>query len=293
MKFFLKIFKEPLFHFILLGGVIFLVYYFVLGPVASNPMEIIVSQGKIKNLAEIFSRTWQRSPSSEELQGLVDDYIREEILYREGVRLGLDQNDSIIRRRVGQKMDFIIEDDAVKIEPSEAQLRQFFKEHIDTFRVEPKFSFRQIYFKTDPSGPNEKAQLQAKLNFLKKDPTYSKWKTFGDPSLLDSNYKERTLSEIKKIFGKSFAEQLKELPSQQWLGPVSSSYGKHLLWIEHQQAAIEPLFKEVLPQVKREWSYQQRKDMRQKFYQELRKNYRVLIKEPSEDAYAEANEEKK
>jgi hypothetical protein len=293
MKFLQKILKEPLFHFFILGALIFALYSWVSQPGGPESNEILITQGKIQNLSEIFIRTWQRPPSTEELQGLIEDHIREEIFYREGVKMGLDQDDTMVRRRVEQKMDFLIEDDSNQMEPGETQLRKFLKENIGAFLVEPKYSFRQIYLNPDRRGDKLAEDAQVTLKKIREEPAREDWAGLGDPSLLDPQYQELRLSELQNIFGKEFAEQLKNLPINQWIGPISSSYGTHILSIVHRGDPREPAFEEVRESVEREWSYRQREERKKQFYQDLRKNYRVILEEPPSIPLADSNEGQK
>jgi hypothetical protein len=150
----MKIVREPLLHFLILGAVIFMAYGITARHKANNPGEIVVTQGTIENLVTGFTRTWQRPPTEDELQGLVRDYIREEAAYREALALGLDRDDMIVRRRLQQKLEFVSNDLATRIEPSDEDLQSFLQAHKGTFQTEPLFSFRQIYFNPQLHGEN-------------------------------------------------------------------------------------------------------------------------------------------
>jgi hypothetical protein len=127
--------REPLLHFLLLGGVIFGVFALVSRNDASRPGEIVVTEGRIASLGTAFARVWHRPPTGPELDGLMRDYVRDEVLAREALALGLDRDDTIIRRRLRQKLEFVSEDVAALAEPTEEQLHTYLKQHPDAFRA--------------------------------------------------------------------------------------------------------------------------------------------------------------
>jgi hypothetical protein len=150
----MKFLREPLVHFLLLGAAIFVIYGLVSGDRGGKANHIIVSQGKIANLVATFTRIWQRPPADRELEGLIQDYIREEVLYREALALGLDRDDTIIRRRLRQKMEFVSEDFAARAEPSDDELRAYLRTYPEVFAIEPRFTFRQVYLDPQRRGAN-------------------------------------------------------------------------------------------------------------------------------------------
>ena len=163
---FMKIIRDPLFHFLLLGAVIFAIYGFVTRHRTDKPGEIVVTQGTVENLVTGFTRTWQRPPTEEELQGLVRDYIREEAAYREALALGLDRDDMIVRRRLRQKLEFLSDELASRTEPTDADLQSFLAAHQESFRLSRSFSFRQIYFNPQLHGANLRRDVARVLNLL-------------------------------------------------------------------------------------------------------------------------------
>src|ERR1700746_3681432 len=152
----MKILREPLLHFLVLGAAIFAVYQFRTRHRTDNPGQIVVTQGTLVNLDIGFSRTWQRPPSPEELRGLVRDYIREEAAYREALAMGLDRDDTIVRRRLRQKLEFLSDDLASRLVPPDADLQQFLQSHSEQFHTETVLSFRHVYLNPQLHGPNLK-----------------------------------------------------------------------------------------------------------------------------------------
>ena len=133
----MKLLREPLLHFVLLGAAIFAAHSLLANHSVDRPAEIIVTQGKLENLVIGFTRTWQRPPTDEELQGLIRDYVREEAAYRKALAMGLDRDDTIVRRRLRQKLEFISDDLVAQTEPTDANLQAFLAAHPEDFRKEP------------------------------------------------------------------------------------------------------------------------------------------------------------
>ncbi len=271
-----RILCEPLLHFLLLGALLFLLY----GIVEKREVEqgkIVVTQGKIEQLASTFTRTWQRSPTQEELEGLIRDYVREEVYCRQALALGLDREDIVIRRRLRQKMEFLTDDVAAQMEPTDAQLNAYLKQHSGAFRTERSFSFKQVYLNPEKHGKQlaqDAAQLLTKLNQSKDQTDLA---SMGDSFLLDSRFESATESQISKQFGEQFVAKLSELTPGKWEGPIESGYGAHLVLISERTEGRLPPLNEVRDQVRREWANEQRLEANEKFYQSLLKNYVVEI----------------
>ena len=202
--------REPLLHFLLLGALIFVAFKFI-SRETSEPGKILITQGRIESLETAFSRTWRRPPSTSELEGLIRDYVREEVFAREAVALGLDKDDTIIRRRLRQKLEFISEDVAALAEPTDEQLNAYLKAHPDAFRGDRRFTFSHVYLDPQRRGANlsrDAAQVLAQLGRpgSKVDPA-----TLGDSLLLENEFKALPASEVVKQFGEKFAASLGEM----------------------------------------------------------------------------------
>lgn len=276
-----RLLKEPLLHFLVLGALLFVGYGLMNRRDAPEAEGIVVAQGKIENLRASFIRVWQRPPSSIELDGLIQDYIREEVLAREAMGLGLDRDDTVIRRRLRQKMEFVAGDLAEQGEPGEAELEEFLAKHPDHFRTEPRFSFRQIYLSADRRGDSLKqdaARLLAELNQAGAKADFQK---LGDPTLLSTELADVPAVEVTREFGGEFARQLAKIPTGRWHGPVASAYGVHMVWIEDRKDGRLPELAEVREQVVRELGDTRRREGNEQFYQDLLKRYAVTIEQPS------------
>jgi hypothetical protein len=272
-----RLLKEPLLHFLMLGAVIFAVYHWLPKRSNSESGNIVITQGEIENLATIFARSWQRPPTQEELAGLLRDRVREEVYCREAMALGLDRDDSVIRRRLQQKMEFVSDDIAAQSEPSDAELNAFLQAHPDLFRVEQRFTFRQVYLNPEKHGEHlvhNAAQLLVQLNQAGGKADVS---AVGDSFLLEHTFKWVPDSEVAKQFGEKFAAKLGELSSGQWQGPVESGYGVHLVFVEERTKGRVPELTEVRDAVHREWTNARRLEAKEKFYQGLLKRYTVTI----------------
>jgi hypothetical protein len=274
-----KILREPLLHFLLLGAGLFVLFSLVGKPTEERPDQIVVSAAKVENLAELFRRTWRRPPTQQELDGLIADHVKEEILYREALALGLEEDDIVIRRRLRQKMEFVSEDVAPPAEPSEAELRRFLAEHADRFRAPWRVSFAQVYLSPDRRGANVRSDAERMLVALdtgKADPAGS-----GDPFLLEQDYRELSGQDVERLFGGPFAAQLAELPVGRWSGPVESGYGLHLVLVRDRTPARLPDLAEVRDAVTNEWRAVRQAEANRAFYEGLRARYVVTVERPA------------
>jgi PPIC-type PPIASE domain len=275
-----QLFREPLLHFLLLGAGLFVAFGLVGKRTGGEPGRIVVTQGQIEHLAAGFNRVHGRPISPEELEGLIGDYVREEVYYREALALGLDRDDAVIRNRLRLKMEFISDDVAAQAEPTEEQLRRYLQEHPDTFRIEPHFTFSQVYLNPErhrESLAHDAAQLLTQLNQAGDKADVSE---LGDPFLLEHNFVALAASEVVKQFGEKFAARLGELPRDRWQGPVESGYGVHLVFVSETTQGRVPTLEEVRDAVRREWANARRLEVNEKFYQNLLKRYTVTVERP-------------
>lgn len=281
--------REPLIHFLLLGGLIFLGYQQFSG---SGPGEnaIFISRGQQDNLINTFSRTWQRPPSPEEFKGLLDDFVRQEIAYREGLAMGLDEDDIIIRRRMRQKLELLIEDMAALTPPSEEELQTFFTENMDDYRLEPSFNLRQVYFSTDRRGDSARGDIDTALQQLLADPGLSGWEQMGDAIPLPLELTDTRTSEISRMFGAQFAQGIENAEPGAWSGPIESGFGLHLVYVENVADARMPSLDEVHDEVQRDWFSERRSEAVDALYTRLAENYRIEIEPPAQAAGRPAGE---
>ena len=280
-----RLLREPLLHFLCLGAALFVLYgYFNSGEQMSTGGEqIVVTEGKIEHLAALFSRTWQRPPTREELIGLVDDFVREEAAYREGTSMGLDRNDTIIRRRIRQKLDFVADDLASQVEPTEEDLEEYFMDHADDFRIDSRFTFQHVFF--DPGKHSDDlSQVVNDLVVKLQEDQSIEAQELGDRTLLEYRYEDVSEREIANMFGVHFATSLKDVVTEIWQGPVESSYGVHAVFVEDVLPGSSPELESVRDSVRREWEHARRKDLTEKYYQALLDKYDVVIQWPGVEA---------
>jgi hypothetical protein len=274
------ILREPLLHFLVLGAGLFIVYGLISKPDSSSaPEKIVVTVGQVEHLAAGFAIIWQRPPADSELKGLIDDWVREEIATREAMALGLDKDDTVIRRRLRQKLELVSDDIAVLAAPTDADLNAYLQAHADSFRVEPRFTFSQVYLNPEKHGDlaHDAFQLLARLSQAggKADPA-----AVGDPFPLDHQFAAVPGSEVAKQFGEQFAAKLGGLLPGQWQGPVESGYGVHLVQVSERSEGSLPALADVRDIVQREWANARRLEANAKLYQELLKRYAVTIERP-------------
>ena len=171
--------------------------------------KIVVTQSQIESMVVGFSRTWMRPPTQEEMQGLVDDYVREEVLYREAKAMGLDQDDVIVRRRMRQKFEFLAEDLAARTgPPTDQELEAYLRQHADKYREEPSFSFEHIFFSREKRGASAEAEAKAMLARLSGKNGAIDIEKLGDAFLLPSRFEKTSAGETARLFGEKFAKEL-------------------------------------------------------------------------------------
>jgi peptidyl-prolyl cis-trans isomerase C len=273
--------QEPLIHFLLIGAVLFAGYTWLTpssSPSTSNRIELTADD--VKQLQVMWMAQWQRLPTPEELQGLIETKVRQEVLYREALTLGLDQSDEIIKRRLAQKMEFLGEDVSAMGTPSSEELKAWFETSAAKFALPGRLTFRHLYFSPDNRGERAKQDADAALKSLSARPgNPAPEVTLGD-RFVDQNYFADCLSEqITKVFGSKFSESLFKLTSSgSWQGPVESGLGWHLVWIETITPGRIPSFEEVATeQLKSEWTNEKREETKRKAFADIRKRYEVLL----------------
>jgi hypothetical protein len=281
--------REPLLHFVLLGGALFLI--FGGGEEGREPGEIVVSAGQVRNLAAVFERTWQRPPTEAELDGLIQDRIDEEVMAREARALGLDQDDTVIRRRLRQKMEFVAQDLARPEPPDGADLQAYLEAHPERFTRPGRLTYTQVFLDRSRRGERldeDAGRLLARLNAGGPDVDA---RALGDPSLLEAAYADISTGDVARMFGADFAERLGTLPLGRWSGPVPSPYGTHLVRIEERTAPSLPPLDEVRDQVAREVEAERAADARDALIAGLRERYEIVVERPEPELALARDEE--
>ncbi len=284
-----RLIREPLFHFLLLGAAIFFLAGRVRNASIGGGEKIVVTQSEMESMVMGFSRTWMRPPTQEEMQGLVDDYVREEVLYREARAMGLDQDDVIVRRRMRQKFEFLAEDLATDRSPTDLELEAYLQQHLDRFRKEPSFSFEHIFLSREKHGASTEAEAKALLAELggKNKDTIDIEKR-GDTFLLPSRFEKTLAGETARLFGDNFATQLTTIELGEWAGPIESSYGLHLVRVDARVPGVAPPLANVRDSVLRDFLNDRRKQELDAQYSRLRARYTVVVEPPEVPKVAEA-----
>jgi hypothetical protein len=268
-----RLIREPLLHFFVLGALLFFLFAWTNDDAMQGPNEIVVDAQRVAALTSQFERVWQRPPTPDELSGLIDNWVREEVLYREGLALGLDRGDPVLRRRVAQKVEFISEE-LVDAQPTDEELRTYFADNADDYRLAPRLTFRQIYFNPAVHGAALDATIESALDSARQGQV-----TGGDATLLPSGLDDVSLAEVSRTFGDRFAEALSDAPVGEWTGPVASGYGLHLVLIDDRQQARVPAFDEVRAAVERDFLAKRTREVKDAFYETLRQRYTVTFED--------------
>jgi hypothetical protein len=246
---------------------------------AEAPAKIVISGPRIATLAEGFARTWRRPPTVQELQGLVEDYIREEVFYREGRAAGLDRDDVVIRRRVRQKMEFLAEDMA-GVEPSEEQLAAYLQSHPERFRTSERFTFHHVFLSAARRGSameNDSTQL---ANQLAGAAATEDAAALGDPFLLGEAFRSLSHNEVARTFGENFAKQISAVEQSRWQGPIQSGFGLHFVFTEERTKGNLPPLDAIREAVRKEWLNERRLEAERTLYRKLRDRYEIVVEAP-------------
>jgi parvulin-like peptidyl-prolyl isomerase len=262
--------REPLLHFALGGALLFAAYTLLNPPEPrSDAREVRIGAGEVKWLAATWRGQTGREPTPDEMRELVANLVKEELLSREAREMRLDENDTIVRRRLAQKLEFMLQDTARFAEPSEDELRRFYEASPTAFLTEPRISFAQVYFRDERRA----AAVLPKLAGA----SPAQVAELGDRLMVDPEFRAADRQSIAAAFGPKFARAVAELQPGAWHGPVESGYGAHLVRV----AAVEPArrreFAEVRAQVLDRWRQENQREAEKRFLDKLMAKYKVVI----------------
>jgi hypothetical protein len=274
-----RLLREPVLQFLALGAMLFALYGLAGKRSAEAPEKIVVSASRVANLGDGFARTWRRLPNEQELQGLIEDYIRDEVFYREGRAAGLDRDDVIIRRRVRQKMEFLADDMSVP-EPSDEQLAAYLASNPERFRAEDQLTFHQVFLSATRRANTIESDSKQVASVLARSDGAVDATGLGDAFLLGEEFRNVSPSKVTSIFGESFAKQISVMEKGRWQGPISSGFGQHFVFISERVSGNLPPLDAVRPIVHREWANARRLEAEQKLYGSLRSRYEIVVEEP-------------
>ena len=274
-----KILREPLLHFLLIGVGLFLLFGLTQGTGNDDAKKIVVKQQTVSELTAKFTRTWMRPPTEEEVAGLIREHVRDEIYYREAVALGLDQDDPMIRRRMRQKLEFILEDLTVEETPGDDVLTAFLKNHEDQYRISPQVSFQHVYLNPEKHEDVTAAAEKILLRLRAGAPPES----MGDATMAPQEFRLTVQSDIARWFGEAFALDVAALAPGKWSEPLSSGLGVHLVRVLDRRPGRLPELDEVRSEVQRDYIALRRQQQKDQAYSKLLQYYEVVIEAPQEN----------
>ena len=273
-----RLLREPLVHFLAIGALLFVLYALVSDDRSTAGNRIEITNADVEQLVLIFRKQWQRSPDPTELKSLIGARVREEVLYREALAMGLDENDTIVRRRLAQKVEFLMGDASSVAEPDDDMLQAYYEKNAGRYREPSRLSFSQIYFSIDRRGAKAENDARTLLEQLRAaNPPVAQAMEKGDPLMLPRIYAERGTDQIARDFGPAFAQKVGELESGQWQGPITSGYGLHLVYIKSREQARLPPLDQVRGRVVNDWQVDQRQAADERIYERLRARYEVIM----------------
>ena len=271
---------EPMLHFLVIGIALFGAYRWM-SPRESGGRRIVITQGVVDDLVTQHVAARGREPSSIELNHLIESYVHDEVLYREGVKLGLERDDIVVKRRVRQKIEMIAEEDASTRAPSDADLSAYLTANPARFVQPAVLTFEQVFLGQPPSGPGVVHAAAVMHEGLRSgtDPA-----ELGKPTLLPHRMTRIPADLVARDFGASFAAALEKVPVGEWVGPIDSSFGAHYVRVSDRTPAAVPQLVAVRDQVAREWENERRQRARNDAYAKMRREYEITIesKTPAE-----------
>jgi hypothetical protein len=262
-----RLLREPLLHFILLAALIFIAYAIVSPPNLPDKDQIVVTAQDAERLKAQYRSTWNRAPSEQEFRDLVDQFVRDEVYYREAKSYGLDLDDQVVRVRMRQKMEFLLADPAAVAAPTDADLRALFEATKQKYVTPESIGFRQIYL-GEPAADAAEAALGALSGGA--DPAL-----LGVPSLLPGEMALSRPAAVDSTFGDGFFASLVTLPTGAWAGPVRSAYGQHLVMVTAVTASQAPAFEAVRASVEAEWRRNATRKVAEANYDALKARYKI------------------
>ena len=290
--------RDPLLVFLVIGAGVFALDRMAGGVFDPESRSILVTRNQVVRLATLWSAQIGRLPTAAELDSLVEDHIREEVLVREAMRMGLDSDDTIVRRRLAQKMSFLIEDTVVVDQVSEAELAAFFEENAERYGAAQRFTLRHVYVSPDRRGSDEEAARVAAdiLAQLREEapgtgPENTLWRRLGDPFMLRREYGRRTAADLAELFGGAFVDALADLPVGEWAGPVESAYGYHVVRLSLRTEAKPAVFEDVRRRVLEDAQRDARDAANREAHENLRNRYEIEIEEIDFASELDGNDE--
>ena len=280
----MKLLREPLVHFMFIGAVIYALYGLFAEEVPeATDKTIVVTAGEIQWMQTSWEKRWNRPPTAKEFDGLIQQYIKETVLYREALTMGLNKHDLVIRRRLAQKLEFLAKDLVALTPPTEAELQAYFEEHQARYQEPTLYTFTQVFFDPDKRGDATLDDAEAvKAKLIAQGDAIDDAGALGDGLMLQNYYPQKDRAEIQRNLGSGFTDTLITLALGQWHGPVLSGFGVHLVYVNNISEPPPPAFAEVRERVVADWKLDRGEELNDKFYTSLREQYTIVIEEPEE-----------
>lgn len=267
-----RLFKEPLFHFILIGAAFFLLYSWV-GETDNGKSQIRIDESDLEEIVSKFEMQWKRMPNEEELISIVEKRIEQEVFYQEALKMNLDHNDEIIKRRLSQKMQFLSNDISGLVEPTDDQLQEYYRDHEDKYLSEAYYTLYQVYFSPD-SRDNWRADAETAVQLMNRVSIEEALK-MGDPISLPQTFNETSAFHISRQMGDAFLTEISQLETGKWIGPVNSGYGVHVVFISAKQNAEPAPFESVREKVSDDYSFEKQAEVKSAIFREFEKKYQI------------------
>jgi hypothetical protein len=276
----------------LIGAAIYLLYGAFAEPAPEETDKtIIVSAGEIEWMQTAWQKRWNRPPTEAEFDGLIQQYIKETVLYREALTMGLNKHDMVIRRRLAQKLEFLAKDLVALTPPTEDELQAYFTDHLDRYQAPTRYTFTQVFVDPDKRGDTTLDDAEKiKATLIAKGDAIEDAGALGDDFMLQNYYPEKDQIEIQKNFGSGFVESLVDLSPGQWHGPVLSGYGVHLVYVSNITEPPAPVVADMHERVMQDWKTEKGEELNEKFYANLRDSYTIVIEAPEADRVAAVQE---
>ena len=291
----IKIPNKPLLNIIIAGFLLAIILIILIGPFYNQKLEnqVIISDDDIAQVYTRFQKTWQRAPTPKELRLELQRYVHDEVLYQEALRLGYDKNDMVIRNTLVRKMTFLAESQVDEKAISDKEIQAYFNLRQGKYRLSPEISFLHVYFNADKRKDAVEQDVSiaiTQLNASQSNANKDKLASYGDPFMLENEYHNKSMQEIKNLFGIDFSEQIQSLPMTLWSGPVASGYGYHAVYVFEKKESVIPDWQDIKYKILNDMVLEEKSAARDQFYTELLRKYQVVYQGAVEEILKEAQE---
>ena len=270
--------REPLLHFLIIGAFVFGLHSLWSAQKNTSDRTIEISSTQLQRLSTIWASEAGRDPTPDDIKSLIAEYVREEVLYREALRLGLNRDDTIIRRRLAQKMEFVIGQTEPPAILSLEELRAAYHDNVELYADPPRISFQHVPFNFAPDGQNRQADMEMALEQLRRDGEAADWTKLGDPFLLSRTHEALSETEVARLFGRDFAAKLFTLQTASgWGGPHRSRLAWHLVNVKMLDAGGVPAFEDIVETVRTREADRREREANQAAMGELLDRYIVKL----------------